>query len=468
MKTKKESLLFLTAAGAEITWLYAWATFIVYSTMHRPFPLPEAIATFILAALLTIVMRGRGLRIIMFLALQVIGFLLSASRFIHVLFYNSEPFFNKCWLLSYLSRPKDPMEWFILVVILFFVLLFWIGGVTLARRSNGYLTVCTRFDVGIAAFFLLLIIKLLLLVKGGIDIQDSTPEKLLFPFFLFSLLAIGIARNQSGAHKDFLSGYRGIGVIVSFALVIFAFGAALVLLFLPYLNAAAEIGYDVLKVAAAPLGSILESVVRFFFIHNRSRPETVSSSSPSEQGDFVSSPEESWWSEIFEKIFTWGFVGMGIVIALILCAFGLWYLFRWLLSRTNLNEKNQIQWRLFIIWFSKMFAALPLVWGKIVRWVSGYTSSLQLYNALLSWGRHSGLPHFLNETPAEYGLRLKHQFPALTRDIGAIVETFNREVYGDIAPDKNQFKIATLAWKRLRNPVYWPPRFKSWLFKPGK
>jgi len=119
----------------------------------------------------------------MFLALQVIGFLLSASRFIHVLFYNSEPLFNKCWLLNYLGRPKDPMEWFMLVVILFFVLLFWIGGVTLARRSNDYLTVCTRFDVGIAAFFLLLIIKLLLLVKGGIDIQDSTPEKLLFPFF---------------------------------------------------------------------------------------------------------------------------------------------------------------------------------------------------------------------------------------------------------------------------------------------
>ena len=468
MKTKKESLLFLTAAGAEITWLYAWATFIIYSTVHRPFPLPEAIATFILATLLTMVIRGRGVRIIILLGLQIIGFLLSASRVIYVFFYNSEPFFGKCWILNYLRQPKDPMEWFILVIILFFVLLFWIGGVTLARRSNDYLSVCARFDVGVAAFFLLLIVKLILLVKGGIDIQDSTPEKLLFPFFLFSLLAIGIASNQGSVHKDFLSGYRGIGVIVSFALVIFAFGAALVLLFLPYLHTAAEIGYDVLKVAAAPLGSILASVVRFFFIHNRGRSETASPSPSSEQGDFVSLPEGSWWSELFEKIFIWGFAGVGVVIALILCAFGLWCLFRWLLSRTTINEKNQVQWRLFIIWFSKMFAALPLFWGKIVQWLSGYTSLPQLYNALLRWGSHSGLPHLLSETPAEYGARLKHQFPALTRDIGVIVEIFNREVYGNIAPSKNQFKIAMLAWQRLRNPIYWPSRFKSWLFKAGK
>jgi len=468
MKTKKESLLFLSAAGIEITWLYAWSTFILYSTVHRPFPLPEAIGSFMLAAFLTMVIRGRGVRIIMLLGIHIAGLLLSASRVMHVFFYNSEPFFAKFWLLKYLRQPRDPMEWFILVIILFFVLLFWIGGVTLARRSNDYLSVCARFDVGVAAFFLLLIVKLILLLKGGIDIRDSTPEKLLFPFFLFSLLAIGIARNQSSAHKDFLSGYGGIGLITSFVLVIFAFGAAMVMLFLPYLNAAAEVGYDALKVGAAPLGPILASIVRFLFIHNRSRPEKAFSSPKSEQNDFVPSFEESWWSEVFEKICTWGFLGLGVVIALALCAFGLWYLFRWLLSRAGINEKKQIQWGLFIIWFSKIFAIFSVFWGKIAQLVHGCTSSLQLYNLLLSWGRHSGIPHSLSETPAEYGLRLKHQFPALTKDIGVIVETFNREVYGNIAPSKNQFKIATLAWQRLRNPIYWPSRFKSWLFKAGK
>lgn len=466
MKSRKESLLFLSAAGIEITWLYAWSTFILYATVHRPFPLPEAIASFSLAAFLTMVIRGRGLRIIMVLGIHIIGLLLLASRVIHVFFYNSEPFLAKFWLMKYVRQPKDPLEWFILVTILFFILLFWISGVRLARRPSDYLTVCTRFDLGVAAFFLLLIVKFILLVKGGIDIKDSTPEKLLFPFFLFSLLAIGIARNQSKAHKAFLAGYKGIGVMVSFALVIFAFGAAMVMLFLPYLNAAAEVGYEGLKIGAAPLGSILASFVRFLFIHNRSRPEQAFSSPPSEHNSVTSSPEESWWSEVFEKICTWGFLGLGITIALALCAFGLWYLFRWLLSRTSMSEKKQIKWGLFLIWSSKIFAIFSVIWGKIVQLAHGYTSSPQLYNSLLSWGRHSGLPHSLSETPAEYGLRLEHRFPELSKDIRLIVETFNREVYGNMTPDKNQYKVVKLAWQRLRNPINWPSRLRCLLFKP--
>ena len=59
--------------------------------------------------------------------------------------------------------------------------------------------------------------------QGG-DMWGTTPELLLFPFFLFSLLAVGMARNRSSAQRDFLSGYRGIGMIVSFAVVVLAFG----------------------------------------------------------------------------------------------------------------------------------------------------------------------------------------------------------------------------------------------------
>jgi len=50
--------------------------------------------------------------------------------------------------------------------------------------------------------------------------------------------------------------------------------------------------------------------------------------------------------------------------------------------------------------------------------------------ALLSWGHRSGIPHFPNETPKEYGLRLNYHFPALKREIGLIIDAFNREVYG--------------------------------------
>ena len=467
MKSQRRGLLFLAGAGMELSWLYAWATFIIASILHRPFPLPEAIGTFALATLLTLVVQGRGWRVILILGLQVVGFLLATSRIVHVFFYGSHPFFGQLWLLECFRQPKDPLGWFILVIILFFALLFWVGGVTLARRSAAYLPVCTRFDLGVAAFFCLLLTKFLLLVRGGIDIQDPTTELLLFPFFVFSLLAIGMARNRSSAQRDFLSGYQGIGVIVSFTVVVLAFGAGLVLLFLPYLSLAADMGYGVLKSAAAPLGPILVSIIRFLFIHSRSRPGTVSPSSSRDEAEFVSSTESSWWTELFEKVFSWGFLGLGVLIALILCGLGMWYLFRWLFSRTTKSRKTQIQWSLISLWAAQLWSALPHFWDKIVRRVKGYRSAVQLYSALLNWGRHSGLPHFLSETPTEYGVRLRHQFPTLNREIGLIAETFNKEVYGAILLDEQQFTMAKLAWQRLRSPIHWPSRFKSWFFQPG-
>ena len=467
MKSRKGSLLFLAVAGMELSWLYAWATFIIASILHRPFPLPEAIGTFALAALLTLVVQGSGWRVILILGLQVFGLLLAISRIVHVLFYGSHPFFDQWWLLTCFKQPKDPLEWFILIIILFFALLFWVGGVTLARRSAAYLTVCTRFDLGVTAFFCLLLAKFLLLVKGGIDIQDSTPELLLFPFFIFSLLAIGMARNHSSAQRDFLSGYQGIGVIVTFTVVVLAFSGGLVLLFLPYLSTAAEMGYGVLRSAAAPLSHILVAILRFLFMHSRSRPETASPSSGSDEAEFVSSTESSWWTELFEKIFSWGFLGLGVLIALILCGLGMWYLFKWLFSRTTKSEKRKIQWSLISLWALQLWSGLIHCWNKIVRRVKGYRSAVQLYNALLNWGRHSGLPHFLSETPTEYGVRLRHQFPTLKREIGLIVEALNKEVYGEIVLDEQQFTMAKLAWRRLRSPIHWPSRFKSWFLQPG-
>lgn len=468
MKSKRAGLLSLASGGMELSWLYAWATFIMISLLHRPFPLPEAIGTFALAAMLTSVVQGRGWRVILILGLQVFGFLITTSRIVYVFNYWSYPFVSHKWLMEFLSRPRDPLAWFILAVILFFALLFWVGGVALARRSTAYLTICTRFDLGVAAFFCLLLIKLFLLVKGGIKVPDPMAELLLFPFFVFSLLAIGMARNRSSAQRDFLSGYQGIGVIMSFAVVVLLFGTGLVLLFLPYLRLVAEMGYGVLKSAAGPLGPILVTILRFLFFHNRSRPETASPSSGGDETELVSSAESSWWMELMEKIFGWGFLGLGGLIALIICGLGVWYLFRWLFSRTSISEKKQIQWGLILLWAARLRAVLFLFWGKIVRKAKGYRDAAQLYNALLGWGHHSGLPHFLIDTPTEYGLRLRRRFPPLNREVEVIIEAFNQEVYGETVLGQRQLTMARLAWRRLRSPLYWPSRLKSWFLRPGE
>jgi len=50
---KNKPLLLLAGAGMELSWRFAWATFFTTSILHHPFPFPEAVGTFVLAAALT-------------------------------------------------------------------------------------------------------------------------------------------------------------------------------------------------------------------------------------------------------------------------------------------------------------------------------------------------------------------------------------------------------------------------------
>jgi hypothetical protein len=97
--------------------------------------------------------------------------------------------------------------------------------------------------------------------------------------------------------------------------------------------------------------------------------------------------------------------------------------------------------------------------------LKGYRDPVQLYRTFLKWGRRSGLPHLLSETPGEYGTRLQKQFPSLTGDIGRIVEAFNLAVYAEVNLDDKQMARVKRSWKRLRSFRNWPARMKSWFFQ---
>jgi len=465
MRKDRGVLLILAHGGMVFSWRYAWATFLITSIIHRPFPLPEALGTFLLASTLSLVVRGSGLRVISVLGLQTIGFLLAASRIVYTFGYRAYPYFGKVWLLDFLERTRDPMEWLILVIILIIALFFWLGGVTLARKPTAYLTICICFDYGVTAFFCLFLVKSLLLIKGGIEVRDSAPVLLLFPFFIFSLLAIGLARIKSSERRDFLAGYRGVGVLLSFTMVVLAFGTGLVLLFMPYLSAGAEAGYGVMKSATGPLVPILARVLNFLFLGDRLRQNPSSFSAGMDEAELVSSGESSWWGELVERILGWGLFGLGLLIGLILCAFGAWYLMRWLFSRTAKEERKLIHWQLALGWAQSLWAALGMRLQRVVRRLKGFRDAAQLFRALLKWGRRSGLHYLSSETPSEYGSRLREKFPSLTGEINAIVEAFNLEVYGELDLNDEQITLAKLSWRRLRKPRYWPARLKFWFLQ---
>ena len=463
MRREKGTLLLLASGGMELSWLYAWATFLTMTTLHQSFPFKEAISAFILATIFTLLSKGKGWRIVYILGLQGFGFILTALRIVYAFDSRSYSFWDHTWLVQFFSTPRDPLEWLALSIFLFWAVMFWFGGVALARRSLAYPTICSRFDFGIVAFFVLFLTRFLL-AKEGIKVQEPISQLLLFSFFVFSLLAIGLARNRSVATKDFLPGYQSIGLIISFAVAVLLFSTGSILFFFPYLTAAADMGHVIIKRIADPLGPILVSVIRFLLMHGTVRPEKTSPQTEESIRDFVSSGESSWWTELLEKILGWVFGTILGLALLIMLSLAILYLVRWLLSRSPVGQKRPGLWYLVSFWALRFQAFLVLCWRKLVRGVKGYKGAIQLYAALLSWGRHSGLPYFLSETPSEYGLRLQNRFTLLKREIGLIVEAFNQEVYGEITIDNEQWIVALSAWRRLHSPMHWPLRLRTWFF----
>jgi hypothetical protein len=467
MKRGKGSLLFFAMVGIELSWRYAWATFLTTSILHQPFPFPEAIATFVLAAAMTLLSKGKGWRIAYIVGIQVFGFILATLRIVYTFNSWSCSFLSQAWFIQFFNTPRNPLEWLNLVLILFLSLMFWLGGVTLARRSTAYSILCSRFDLGIAAFALLFLTKFLVPYKGGIKIEDPLSQLLFFPFFIFSLLGIGLVRNRTTSPKDFLPGYQGIGVILSFTVIIVLFGTGLVLFFLPYLTLAAETGYDILKVAAKPLGPVLISMLRFIFMRGAIRPEP--SSGPTKGGgeEFIPAGGTSGWMEFLEKMLVWIFGSLlGLILIIVSCV-ALFYLFRWLLSRTPITQRRQGTWYSMLLWMEKLRAFPLACWKWMMRRLKGYKGAAQLYTALRIWGRHSGLPHFLSETPREYGLRLKNRFPSLRKEIESIIEAFNQEVYAETTLSEKHLSQVQLALRRMRSPAHWPSRLKSWFLQPA-
>jgi hypothetical protein len=461
MKTSKGGLIILSGGCVALVWRYAWANFVTVAAFHRPFPLFEAIVAFGLAAILTSVSRGRGWRIIQVLALQLTGFLLAFLRIVYGFHEWSHPFTGTDWLLECLHSTRGPQEWLSLVLLLCWTFLFWFGGVSLAKKPKAYLAVCARFDVGVVFLFALFLTKLLIRFKGGPAIEEPLSEIMLLPFFLFGLLAIGLARSQSLAQRGFLSGYRGLGVALSFSAVVLLFGAGLVLLFYPYLTVAAEAGYGVLKVAARPMVPVLVGILRFLFTP---RYHSDSSSGADMPASGVAT-DPGWWAGPTGEVVRILLLCSAVLALLAPACLLLWFLFKWLLSRTPARKGRSGGMSLFSrlaeIWetISGFFRAV------IGRMGNRRKGSVQLYAAMLGWGRRSGVPRFLSETPMEYGGRLTQRFPDLGRDIASIVEVFNREVYGGRKAEGQMLAPAQRAWAHLQSPLHWPHRFKAWFLQ---
>ena len=112
----------------------------------------------------------------------------------------------------------------------------------------------------------------------------------------------------------------------------------------------------------------------------------------------------------------------------------------------------------------RLWARLRLMGRIVIDRLKGCLTAIQLFGALIRWGRSSGVSRHASETPLEYGTRLAAAFPVLHREIVTIVEAYHGEVYRNISLSAATFKTAKAALWRMRHPRYWPGRLKACLW----
>ena len=466
VKKKGTIVLTVTRAGMELCWLYGWVAFVTAAVLNRGFPLVESVFTFFLAA---IIMRTRwpGLgkwRILFIPLLHLAGLLLSAAIIVYAFTDGRHPFLGVGWLAATSQQTQGVVGWLKLGMIGCLGGGFWIGGLCFVRRPVTSLGIGRRFDLGITAFLVLFIFHLLLVYRGDIHVDDPYSEMLIVPFFIFSLLSIGIVNQRNSASTIFLPGFHWVGVIFSFSLVAVCLVAAGFFFALPLFTVAAETGYSALKTAAGPLGPVIVSILRFLFSPRSMQVDPPGRSVPTDNGSMSGIVQTGASHGFLQNLMAWGLTSAIGLLLLIGVCMGFWYLWRRLwhhFSRTPECEPRQgtfIQ-RLFQVWLSLYRMA-----KRLLDYFSGYNSVVRLFDALVGWGRRSGIPRLSGETPLEYSQRLIRAFPLLHRQVDLIVEAYHKDVYAASSLDIEHFRAAQAAWRDLRSPRHWLMRIKTAFF----
>lgn len=93
-----------------------------------------------------------------------------------------------------------------------------------------------RFDLGLAFLLLLLLIKLVIVVKGGsIPMEPSSTESLL-SFIILGLSSMGLVRIKSASQEEGVTYIKSAGIVLSIIFITLMLGGGLFILFLPNLQ----------------------------------------------------------------------------------------------------------------------------------------------------------------------------------------------------------------------------------------
>lgn len=459
--------LLLLAGIMELSWIYGWADFLIPVLLQRPFNAAGGFAAMAFAYVLTRLSFGRGWRVIWIVLLQCAGFTCGSFIMLHHAFYGSHALLDGIWVRHLFGAAKDPFTIFSISMYLLWGAIFWWAGMGLARRPSSYTALCRRFDLGLAAFFALFLFKLLLAVRGGTAPATFVDVSLAVTFLLCGLCAVGLARSEGGAKKEYLAGRRRIGIFVAFASAVIVLAGCLALLFLSQGQLFAEAGWKAFSGAGNLLGPAFVSVMRFLFT-NRIREGSAPGQKSGPGLDVSAASGRIGWMETVELALAWFIVVVCVLAIFFLMVYLVIFLFKRLSARSGVNYRGPGNSDMpgLLDFLKRCFRVFRDCIGKI----SGgrrVETARSLYGALLRWGRHSGMAHSACETPSEFGTRLKALIPALAVEIDTVVNGLNREAYGGMVLDKGELGVLRASLRRMASPRWWPLRTRSFFTCAG-
>ena len=208
---------------------------------------------------------------------------------------------------------------------------------------------------------------------------------------------------------------------------------------------------------------VFVNFIRFLFSIGRHRRDINLFDTSDSIGDQLYPDSEIEWAQGLG----WALFGAIGLIALGLCGYLIYLLVRRFLNRTTPDKSRQPLMTLLTGLLAMIGAIFQLVCNGLLFLLKGIDSAAAVYAGMLRWGRRSGLPAVASETPVEYGERLKQWFPQLRTEIETIIEAFNREIYGQMPPDKRALAGIRSAQGRMRNPRHWPARIRAWFAPPS-
>ena len=154
---------------------------------------------------------------------------------------------------EFFSLDRTTAGWFTLLLILLCVCILWFGEVQLWTKPTEQTIISHRFDLGLAALLLLLLIKLVIVVKDGSIPMGPSSSEFFLSFIILGLFSMGLVRTKSTSPENGVTYLKGAGIVLSFMFITFMLGGGLFILFLPALQTVAEAGSNL-------LGTMTESI----------------------------------------------------------------------------------------------------------------------------------------------------------------------------------------------------------------